>query len=148
MFSRLLGCKKKNSSGTLEYMAPEILSEETQLDAFVDIWTLGVVAFEFSAGFSPFSHHMVLSPTHEATCVREAHEELARHPSVLDRYPNRDPQQFLSEQTGTRYQAMQQEELRHATKNLNYRFPPRIEEYRGGAELFKTFVKAFLQVRD
>ena len=40
--------------GTFEYMAPEIIKEKSY-DKSVDVWSLGVVLFELTHGFTPFN---------------------------------------------------------------------------------------------
>lgn len=40
--------------GTFEYMAPEIIKEKSY-DKSVDIWSLGIVLFELTHGFTPFN---------------------------------------------------------------------------------------------
>lgn len=46
--------KRSKFCGTLAYMAPEILREKPY-DCKVDIWSLGIVAFELVHGISPFT---------------------------------------------------------------------------------------------
>lgn len=48
----------KSIVGTLEYMAPELLTGKTDVlyDEKVDIWALGVLTYECIAGVSPFYH--------------------------------------------------------------------------------------------
>lgn len=41
--------------GTLDYVCPEILEGESY-DNFVDIWAIGVLAYEMLVGKAPFYH--------------------------------------------------------------------------------------------
>ena len=61
--------KNVSFSGTLPYMAPEIL-EEKQVDARADIFSLGVVFYEALAGHNPFRHAGFLE-----TCNAILHED-------------------------------------------------------------------------
>ena len=45
--------KRKTFCGTIEYMSPEIISNENY-DKCVDIWALGILLYEMLHGFSPF----------------------------------------------------------------------------------------------
>ncbi len=68
--------------GTLDYLAPEMVSG-SEHGPGVDIWALGVVAFEFMAGFPPFeaksfedTYHSILSghvsyPSHFSAGVKD-----------------------------------------------------------------------------
>ena len=52
---------RKTHCGTLDYIPPEMLLREmagtdNRYDFTVDIWSLGVLAFELSAGEAPFQH--------------------------------------------------------------------------------------------
>lgn len=47
--------RRKTYCGTFDYVAPEIL-EGTEYDMSVDLWCLGVLAFELLAGKAPFYH--------------------------------------------------------------------------------------------
>ncbi|CAM9460673.1 unnamed protein product, partial [Sphacelaria rigidula] len=38
------------------YLAPEVLSEDAELDTKVDIWAAGVVLYEMLHGFTPFRY--------------------------------------------------------------------------------------------
>ncbi|KAH8651626.1 kinase-like domain-containing protein [Tricladium varicosporioides] len=40
--------------GTTEYLAPEVLLDETGYSRMVDFWSLGVIMFEMCCGWSPF----------------------------------------------------------------------------------------------
>ena len=42
--------------GTLDYLPPEMVVEEPH-DKRVDIWSLGILCFEFCCGFPPFEAH-------------------------------------------------------------------------------------------
>lgn len=49
--------RPKSFLGTLEYMAPEIIMNKRLVyDSSVDIWSLGVLAYECIVGVSPFFH--------------------------------------------------------------------------------------------
>lgn len=49
--------RPKSNLGTLEYMAPEIISGKGRVyDSSVDVWSLGVLAYECIVGVSPFFH--------------------------------------------------------------------------------------------
>ncbi len=41
--------------GTLDYLAPEMLETGHKHDFNIDIWAIGVLAFELSTGSSPFA---------------------------------------------------------------------------------------------
>lgn len=41
--------------GTLDYLAPEMLTNHHQHDHMVDIWAIGVLIFELLTGKAPFS---------------------------------------------------------------------------------------------
>ena len=41
--------------GTLDYLAPEMLTAEHKHDFGVDIWSVGVLCFELLSGISPFA---------------------------------------------------------------------------------------------
>jgi serine/threonine protein kinase len=41
--------------GTLDYLAPEMLTKKHEHDFSVDIWAIGVLAYELSSGLSPFA---------------------------------------------------------------------------------------------
>ncbi|KAL2940156.1 Serine/threonine-protein kinase Aurora-1 [Bienertia sinuspersici] len=45
--------RRKTMCGTLDYLPPEMV-ESVEHDASVDIWSLGVLCFEFLYGFPPF----------------------------------------------------------------------------------------------
>lgn len=45
--------RKNSIAGTIEYLAPEMVREEL-FDASVDIWSLGVMCYEFLYGDTPF----------------------------------------------------------------------------------------------
>ena len=41
--------------GTLDYLPPEMVSaKHPSYDKSIDIWSLGILAFEFTCGFPPF----------------------------------------------------------------------------------------------
>ena len=39
----------------MDYLAPEMIEKTHQHDTGVDIWSVGVLAFELLTGFAPFS---------------------------------------------------------------------------------------------
>ena len=45
---------RKTFCGTIDYICPEIITRHPY-DAKLDMWTIGVLAYELSAGFAPFS---------------------------------------------------------------------------------------------
>ena len=51
--------------GTLDYLPPEMVSSiKPSYDKSIDVWSLGVLAFEFCCGFPPFeaeTQHMTYS---------------------------------------------------------------------------------------
>ena len=47
--------RRNTYCGTLDYVCPEILEGESY-DNFVDIWAVGVLAYEMLAGKAPFYH--------------------------------------------------------------------------------------------
>jgi len=47
--------KRSTFCGTLDYLAPEMIEKNHQHDTGVDIWSVGVLAFELLTGYSPFS---------------------------------------------------------------------------------------------
>jgi serine/threonine protein kinase len=49
----LLYSKRQTFCGTVDYVPPEIVSG-THYDERVDVWALGVLLFELSAGHAPF----------------------------------------------------------------------------------------------
>ena len=50
---RLRGCRRRTLCGTLDYLPPEMV-EGRDHDRAVDIWSLGVLAYEFLVGEPPF----------------------------------------------------------------------------------------------
>jgi len=48
-----VGSRRETLCGTLDYLPPEML-EQQQYDANVDIWSLGVLLYEFLVGTPPF----------------------------------------------------------------------------------------------
>ena len=41
--------------GTLDYLPPEMVnSKHPSYDKSIDVWSLGILAFEFTCGFPPF----------------------------------------------------------------------------------------------
>ncbi len=46
-------CRRKTMCGTLDYLPPEMI-EHRSYDSNVDLWSLGVLAFEFLCGHAPF----------------------------------------------------------------------------------------------
>ena len=49
-----LGESQRKMVGTLDYMAPEMVEGELH-DCKADVWSLGVMLFEFVVGSSPFA---------------------------------------------------------------------------------------------
>ena len=47
--------RRKTYCGTFDYVAPEIL-EGSEYDTTVDLWCLGVLAYELLVGKAPFYH--------------------------------------------------------------------------------------------
>ena len=47
--------RRKTYCGTFDYVAPEIL-EGSEYDISVDLWCLGVLAYELMVGKAPFYH--------------------------------------------------------------------------------------------
>ena len=45
---------RKTFCGTIDYIGPEILSRQPY-NACLDMWTVGVLAYELSAGTAPFA---------------------------------------------------------------------------------------------
>lgn len=41
--------------GTLDYLAPEMLEKGHKHDFTVDVWSVGVLAYELLTGLSPFA---------------------------------------------------------------------------------------------
>jgi serine/threonine protein kinase len=50
----LVDGKSATFAGSLEYMAPEVL-EEKEYGVEIDIWSLGILAYELVYGNSPFA---------------------------------------------------------------------------------------------
>lgn len=48
--------RRQTLCGTLDYLPPEMVVEEPH-DKRVDIWSLGILCFEFCCGFPPFEAH-------------------------------------------------------------------------------------------
>ncbi len=48
--------RRKTYCGTFDYAAPEIL-EGSEYDITVDLWCLGVLAYELVVGKAPFFHY-------------------------------------------------------------------------------------------
>ncbi len=46
--------QRNNCSGTIQYMAPEVLDEKTELKS--DVWSLGVTMVELAEGKNPYSN--------------------------------------------------------------------------------------------
>ena len=47
--------RRQTMCGTLDYLPPEMVQNElTTYDKSIDIWSLGILAFEFCCGFPPF----------------------------------------------------------------------------------------------
>ena len=47
--------KRNTFCGTLDYLAPEMIVKGHEHDTGVDIWSVGVLAYELLSGCSPFS---------------------------------------------------------------------------------------------
>ncbi len=47
--------QRETFCGTLEYMAPEMLTSNPSYGSQVDVWALGVLLYELRHGQSPFS---------------------------------------------------------------------------------------------
>lgn len=47
--------RRTTMCGTLQYLAPEMV-EKTEHDETVDLWSLGVLIYEFLYGAPPFEH--------------------------------------------------------------------------------------------
>ena len=45
--------ERKTFCGTFEYMAPEMLNEETH-NYQIDVWSLGILLYELVHGYAPF----------------------------------------------------------------------------------------------
>lgn len=45
--------KRKTECGTLDYLAPEIVKRQ-EFHKEVDVWTIGVLAYELCSGHAPF----------------------------------------------------------------------------------------------
>lgn len=56
--------RRETLCGTLDYLAPEIVQGGTH-DSSVDVWQVGVLAYELAVGRPPFE-----TPTHEGTYDR------------------------------------------------------------------------------
>lgn len=56
--------KKKNQnivpSGTIKWMAPELLKEKPQIFQNSDVWSFGVIVWELFTGLRPYENHNVL----------------------------------------------------------------------------------------
>jgi serine/threonine protein kinase len=47
--------KRQTMCGTLDYLPPEMVTgDDTSYDKSIDVWSLGILAFEFTCGFPPF----------------------------------------------------------------------------------------------
>lgn len=68
--------RRKTMCGTLDYLPPEMV-EQRDHDYRVDIWSLGVLAYEFLVGNPPFEEH-----GHKATYQRIAKVDLRIPPFV------------------------------------------------------------------
>jgi aurora kinase len=44
---------RKTFCGTIDYICPEIFNSRSY-DTALDMWTIGVLAFELTAGYAPF----------------------------------------------------------------------------------------------
>jgi TolB-like protein/Tfp pilus assembly protein PilF len=89
-------------SGTLAYMAPEILRGEPS-DARADLFSLGVVLYEMAAGHRPF-----LGPTAQALMMqilREPAPPLAKAVPQLPEELSRIVHKLLEKQPDSRYQS-------------------------------------------
>lgn len=47
--------RRETMCGTLDYLPPEMVnSKHPSYDKSIDVWSLGILAFEFTCGFPPF----------------------------------------------------------------------------------------------
>lgn len=70
--------RRTTMCGTLDYLPPEIVKRQ-QHDEKVDIWSLGILLFEFLCGYAPFE-----AETHELTYERITAVDLVFPPWVRD----------------------------------------------------------------
>lgn len=56
--ARFMKVKKPNSINrvTIEYTAPELLTEDARTDMSVDWWSLGILVYEMVVGVPPYFH--------------------------------------------------------------------------------------------
>ncbi|XP_066440077.1 protein kinase C theta type-like [Eleutherodactylus coqui] len=70
--------KTSGRTGTVKYMAPEVLLEK-QYDTAVDWWSLGIVVSRMAAGQSPFYHG-----SNREKVIKSITKEQPKFPSWLD----------------------------------------------------------------
>lgn len=68
--SKLGQRRRETLCGTLDYLPPEMLTRQPH-DANVDVWSLGVILYEFLVGIPPFENE-----SHRQTCRRIVNADL------------------------------------------------------------------------